>query len=134
MGFTPSHGNEIQSEYHVPREHAVAAIRALRSIADAIVPRLQVCELRTVAADRLWLSPQYERDTLGIHFTWKLEPIEDAVRAVEDALGGLDHRAHWGKVFLDPGEYPRRDDFAVLAARLDRRGVFRNDWFRRHFT
>ena len=74
MGFTPSAGDEIQSEYHVPREHAVDALRALRGLATRIVPRLQVTELRTVAADELWLSPQYERDTLGIHFTWK--PVE----------------------------------------------------------
>ena len=32
MGFTPSAGDEIQSEYHVPREHAVDAVRAIRAL------------------------------------------------------------------------------------------------------
>ena len=74
MGFTPSAGEELQSEYLVPREHAVAAIEAVRALADRIRPVLQVCEIRTIAADRLWMSPQYGRDSVGIHFTWALEP------------------------------------------------------------
>ena len=125
MGFTPSNGDEIQSEYHVPREHAVAAIRALRELAALITPHLQVCELRTVAADPLWMSPQYERDTLGIHFTWKPEPIEHVLREIESAIG--DYRAHLGKVFVDPGSYPRRADFLRLVE-----PKFTNDWFERH--
>ena len=132
MGFTPSAGDEIQSEYHVPREHAVDAIRAVRELAPLITPRLQVTELRTVAADRLWMSPQYERDTLGIHFTWKLEPIDDVLRAVESALAPFDYRAHRGKVFLHPGDYPRARTSWGWPRKLDPRGVFRNAWFSRH--
>ncbi|MGO9955407.1 MAG: FAD-binding protein, partial [Solirubrobacteraceae bacterium] len=70
LGFTPSSGDELQSEFLVPREHAVAAIRAVRALRDRIDPLLQVSEIRTVAADRLWMSPQYGRDTIAIHFTW----------------------------------------------------------------
>lgn len=61
MGFTPSNGDELQSEFHVPRRHAVDAIRAVHALAEVIAPVLQVSELRTVAADRLWMSPQYGR-------------------------------------------------------------------------
>ena len=74
MGFTPSAGEELQSEYLVAREQAGAAIEAVRALADRIRPVLHVCEIRTVAADRLWMSPQYGRDSVGIHFTWALEP------------------------------------------------------------
>ena len=70
MGFKPSRGEELQSEYHVPRGHAVAAIEALRGLGDALRGPLLVSELRLVAADDLWLSPQHRRDTLSLHFTW----------------------------------------------------------------
>ncbi len=127
MGFTPSAGDEIQSEYHVPREHALDALRAIRGLAAKIVPRLQVTELRTVAADELWLSPQYGRDTLGIHFTWKPVELSDLLLEIEDALAPFDYRAHWGKVFVNPGGYDTRA-FAELAERYDPRGAFRNEW------
>ena len=87
MGFTPSAGEELQSEYLVAREHAGAAIEAVRALADRIRPVLHVCEIRTVAADRLWMSPQYGRDSVGIHFTWALEP-EAVVRRARRARAG----------------------------------------------
>ncbi len=135
MGFTPSSGEELQSEYLVAREHAVAAIEAVRGLADRIRPLVQVCELRTIAADRLWMSPQYRRDTVGIHFTWTLEP--DAVARVlpdlERALAPFDARPHWGKLFVSDAtalaaRYERLPDFARLVERLDPRGAFRNAW------
>ncbi|MEO8688200.1 MAG: D-arabinono-1,4-lactone oxidase [Solirubrobacteraceae bacterium] len=135
MGFTPSSGEEIQSEYLIPRDRAVPAIEAVRALAGTIRPMLQVCELRTMAADRLWLSPQYGRDTIGIHFTWKPEQqaVERVLVEVEAALAPFAPRPHWGKVFLAtaaelaPG-YERLPDFAALAGRLDPRGAFRNRW------
>jgi xylitol oxidase len=139
MGFTPSAGEEIQSEYHLPRRHAGAAIAALRELADTMRPVLQVTELRTIAADRLWMSPQYEQDTVAFHFTWERDA--DAVRRVladvEAALAPFGARPHWGKLFLaGAGEmarlYPRLPDFRALAERLDPRGAFRNAWLERH--
>ncbi|MFS6529555.1 FAD-binding protein [Microbacterium aurugineum] len=125
LDFTPSAGAEIQSEYLVPREDAVAAIQAVRTLAGQIAPLLLVNEIRTVRADSLWLSPSYGTDVVGLHFTWK--PDEAAVRAllptIEAALPAT-ARPHWGKVFtLDGAEtrsrYTRGDDFAALAARYD---------------
>ena len=102
MGFTPSVGEEIQTEYLVPRAHAAAAIEAVRALGDAIRPALQVTEIRTVAADRLWMSPQHGRDTVGIHFTWKREPelVGRLIAALEVALAPFAPRPHWGKLFL----------------------------------
>jgi xylitol oxidase len=132
MGFTPSHGEEVQSEYLVPRAHAPAAIEALRRLADRIAPLLQVCEIRTIAADRLWMSPQYERDTVGFHFTWRPEQqaVERVPAEIEPALAPFDARPHWGKLFLAPAghHYERRPDFARLVERYDPRGAFRNAW------
>jgi xylitol oxidase len=130
MGFTPSAGEELQSEYLVAREHAGAAIEAVRGLADRIRPVLHVCEIRTIAADRLWMSPQYERDSVGIHFTWALEPeaVLDVLADLEPALEPFDPRPHWGKLFLHAPRYERVADFARLAERLDPRGAFRNAW------
>jgi len=134
MGFTPSAGEELQSEFHVPRRHAAAAIEAVRALADRIQPILQVTEIRTIAADRLWLSPQYERDSVAIHFTWRRDPeaVERVLVDVEAALAPFDARPHWGKLFLHAPPHPRGDDFLALAARLDPDGKFHNDWFARH--
>ena len=139
MGFTPSAGEEIQSEYLVPRAHALAAIEAVRGLGDAIRPALQVSEIRTIAADGLWLSPQYGQDTVGIHFTWKREPelVGRLIAALEVALAPYAPRPHWGKLFLAGAatvadRYERLPDFARLAERLDPRGAFRNDWLERH--
>ena len=138
MGFTPSVGAEIQSEYLVPRERAVDAIEAVRGIADVVRPLLQVTEIRTVATDNLWLSPAYGRDVVGIHFTLVREP--DRVRAllprIQETLAPFDARPHWGKWFdLDSERiaelYPRLADFRALAARLDPDGCFRNDYLDR---
>jgi xylitol oxidase len=139
MGFTPSSGEELQSEYHLPRARAVDALRTLRDLAGVVRPVLQVSELRTVAADRLWMSPQHDRDTLSVHFTWHKDwPAVRAVLAeVEAALAPFEARPHWGKLFLAGAadlapRYPRLGDFTGLAGRLDPRGVFINDWLRRH--
>jgi xylitol oxidase len=139
MGFTPSAGEELQSEYLVPRSSAVPAIAAVRALADRIRPLLLVCEIRTVAADRLWMSTSYGRDSVAIHFTWRQQPREVAELLVplENALAPFGARPHWGKVFaadaaaLAP-RYERFADFVRLAQRLDPRGAFRNDWLRTH--
>jgi xylitol oxidase len=139
MGFTPSSGEELQSEYHLPRRHAAAALASLRALAGSIQPVLQVSELRTVAADRLWMSPQQGRDTLSVHFTWQPDraAVERVLVEVEAALAPFGARPHWGKVFLADAAtiaplYERAGDFARLAGRLDPGGVFTNAWLRRH--
>jgi xylitol oxidase len=139
MGFTPSAGAEIQSEYIVARRHAVPALAALRELADLIQPLLQITEIRTVAADGLWLSPQYEQDTVCIHFTWRREQeaIERVLVDIERALEPFSPRPHWGKLFLADAatiaqRYPRLGDFSALAARLDPRAAFTNDWLAAH--
>ncbi|MET0684978.1 MAG: FAD-binding protein [Solirubrobacteraceae bacterium] len=131
MGFTPSAGDELQSEYFVGRSDARAAIGALRGLAERIRPLLLVTELRTVAADELWMSPHFRRDSLAVHFTWRKDPagVAAVLPAIEAALAPLGARPHWGKVFAARPPRPERaDDFLALAAALDPRGAFRNDW------
>ncbi|MEV6086116.1 FAD-binding protein [Streptomyces parvulus] len=135
--FVPSSGAELQSEYLMPREHALAALHAMDAIRDVVAPVLQTCEIRTVAADAQWLSPSYGRDTVAAHFTW----VEDTtavlpvVRELERALAPFAARPHWGKVFTTPSAelralYPRLDDFRSLARALDPAGKFGNAFVR----
>lgn len=135
--FTPSSGAELQSEYLLPREHATKALHALDGIRDVIAPVLQICEVRTVAADDQWLSPSYGRDTVAFHFTWldDFAAVLPVVRRVEEALEAFAPRPHWGKVFSVPpagfdDRYPRLDDFRALAGALDPAGKFRNAFVR----
>src|SRR5436309_5605463 len=137
MGYTPSRGEEIQSEYLLPRRHTMGAIEAVRTLADRMRPLLQVSEIRRVAADRLWMSMNYEEDSVGFHFTWKREPdaVQEMVAQIEDALTPFEARPHWGKVFHADAAaiallYKRHSDFVRLVERLDPRGAFRNSWLK----
>lgn len=135
MDFTPSSGAELQSEYFVPLTEGFHAIRAIEELRDRITPHLFISELRTVAADDLWLSMAYARDSLAIHFTWR--PHSEAVFAllplIEAKLAPFAARPHWGKLFTTPPStlrqlYPRFGAFRELAAQIDPRSIFRNDY------
>lgn len=134
-GFLPSSGDEVQSEWHVALEHGPAAVEALREVGPRLQDALLTSEIRSVAADYLWLSPQFQRATRSFHFTWVGDTTlaDDAARVVEEALAPFDARPHWGKVFHADvtARYPRLDDFRALRERLDPRGTFLNPWLRR---
>ena len=139
MGFAPSAGDEQQSEFFVSMADGPAVLEALRALASRLSDALMISEIRAVAADELWMSPQYRRDVAAFHFTWRNddELVDRAVRAVEEALAPFAPRPHWGKVFhadaySAAGAYERLDDFVALAHRYDPHGVFVNDWWRRH--
>ena len=132
-GFVPSSGDELQSEHFVARADLIAALTALDGIREVIAPVVQISEIRTVAADGLWLSPCYRRDSATIHFTWRPEPaaVRVAIDAVEDRLAPFDARPHWGKLFGSRGElaigrYERLADFRRLLDRFDPAGKFGN--------
>ena len=131
--FTPSNGEELQSEYILPLEQGPAAIQAIRSLAAKLAPLLFVSEIRTGAADEFWLSPFYRQQSVALHFTWK--PLQSEVEAVlpelEELLRPFGARPHWGKLFTPAGHdwealYPKFADFRALAARHDPEGKFRN--------
>jgi xylitol oxidase len=135
MGFTPSSGLELQTEYMVPRSSAAAALQKLAELRPLIAPLLLISEVRTMAGDDLWLSPAYGRDTVAIHFTWKQdqEAVEDLLPTLESALAPFQVRPHWGKLFsMDARKlkavYPRFDDFLELAAFLSPGRKFRNEF------
>lgn len=137
MEFTPSTGREIQTEYFVPFEHGYEAILAVERLRDQITPHLFVTELRSIAADDLWMSMAYKRRSLAIHFTWKPEwdAVLKVIPQVEAALQPFGPRPHWGKVNtlraaqIDP-LYPRANDFKALIRQYDPHGKFVNAYMK----
>jgi xylitol oxidase len=138
LGFTPSNGDELQSEYLVPRRNILAALRGVRELGPRIAPLLLITEVRTMTADRLWLSGAYDTDAVGIHFTWKKLPTEvgELLPDIEAVLLPLGARPHWGKVFAAGVDqvaplYPRFDEFLTLVAKYDPNGIFGNSFLKR---
>jgi xylitol oxidase len=137
--FTPSAGHELQSEFLLPVDDAVAAVHALQQISASLAPVLRICEFRVIAADELWLSPCYQRDTVAFHFTWlpDLASVLPVVRLIEQRLAPFAARPHWGKVFTATPEtlhasYQRLPDFLDLARYYDPAGKFRNPYTARY--
>lgn len=135
MGFTPSSGKELQSEYFVPHRHGVEAIRAISKLGKQVGPHLFITEIRTIAADNLWMSPCYKQDSVTIHFTWKQE-AEDVAKLlplIEKELSPFNAKPHWGKVFAMPpkilqSRYERLNDFKKMIALYDPHKKFMNEF------
>jgi len=135
MGFTPSAGKELQSEYFVPRRNAVDAILAVERLRDQVTPHLLISEIRTITADDLWMSTCYRQPSVTIHFTWKQDwpAVRRLLPVIERELSPFQPRPHWGKLFtLPPAElqsrYEKLADFIQLATKYDPKGKFRNDF------
>jgi len=138
MNFTPSNGAELQTEYFVPRSRGYEAIRAVETLKDKITPLLLITELRTIAADDLWMSMAYKRDSLAIHFTWKPETPEvmAILPLIEEKLASFDARPHWAKLFtVAPAtlaaRYEKIAAFRTLLKEQDAKGKFRNEFVNR---
>lgn len=136
--FTPSTGAEIQSEYLLPAASAVTALEALQPLREQLAPLLIAAELRTVAPDSAWLAPSSDRQSVGIHFTFRRDvtAVAAVVERIEAALAPFDARPHWGKVSAAGADrlhevYPRLTDFAAVARDLDPTGRFRNAFLAR---
>ena len=135
MGFTPSAGKELQSEYFVPRQHAVEAILAVERLRHQVGPYLMISEIRTVAADNLWLSPCFEQPCITIHFTWKQDwpAVRKLLPVIEKELAPFKARPHWAKLFtITPTElksiYKKMPAFVQLSEKYDPQGKFRNQF------
>ncbi len=139
MGFTPSAGKELQSEYFVPRHHAVEAILAVERLRDQITPPLLITEIRAIAADDLWMSPCYQQPCVTIHFTWKQDwpAVSQLLPVIERELAPFHARPHWGKLFTMSTQqlhssYKKLPEFIALAKKFDPSGKFRNDFLNKN--
>jgi len=139
MGFTPSAGKELQSEFFVPRPNAVEAILAVERLRDQITPYLLISEIRAIAADDLWMSPCYKQDCVAIHFTWKQDwpAVSKLLPVIERELTRFKGRPHWGKLFTISSAtlksiYGKMPEFIELAKKYDPAGKFRNEFLNRN--
>ena len=133
MDHMPSSGDELQSEYLLPRRNAIDALGAILAIRERVAPVLRISEVRTIAADQLWMSTAFGRPSVAFHFTWRRdwESVRPVLLMLERALAPFEPRPHWGKLFtMPPGviraSYPRLPEFAALLHRHDPSGTFRN--------
>ncbi len=139
MGFTPSAGKELQSEYFVPRAHAVEAILAVQHLHEQVSPHLLITEIRAIAADDLWMSPCHHQPSVTIHFTWKQDwpAVQKLLPVIERELAPFHPRPHWGKLFTMPREqlhasYEKLPEFVELSKKYDPQGKFQNEFLRAH--
>ncbi len=135
MGFTPSAGKELQSEYFVPRGHAVEALMAIQKMGKEIGPHLLISEIRTIDADDLWMSPCRHQASVALHFTWKQDwpAVSKLLPRIEQELSPYNARPHWGKLFtmapsILASRYEKMPDFKKLIAASDPRGNLHNDF------
>jgi xylitol oxidase len=135
MGFKPSTGEELQSEYFVPIEHAYDALLAMEELHEKISPHLFISEIRSIKGDNFWMSPCYQKDSVAIHTTWKqdVDRVMGLIELVEEQLAPFDPIPHWAKLFtmsprLLQSKYEKLADFKQLVAQYDKEGKFRNDF------
>jgi alditol oxidase len=135
MNFTPSSGAELQTEYFVPRAQGYQAILAVEQLRDRITPHLFITELRTIAADDLWMSPAFHQDCMAIHFTWKPEwpEVQKVLPLIEEKLAPFNAKPHWAKLFTMPPSrlaqvYGNMPKFQALLKQYDPKGKFRNQF------
>ena len=133
MEFKPSAGEELQSEFFVPRKNAVEAINALEALNEQIFPHLFISEIRTIAADDFWMSPCYHQDSVAIHFTWKphTKEVMELIPKIEGTLAAFNGKPHWGKLFtMNPKalqqQYEKYPDFLELTKKYDPERKFKN--------
>ncbi|HTJ14115.1 MAG TPA: D-arabinono-1,4-lactone oxidase [Dinghuibacter sp.] len=138
MGFMPSSGKELQSEYLLPLEYAYRAIRAVETLHARVSPHLIVSEIRCVAADDLWMSTAQGRNSVAIHFTWKqeAEAVRRLLPVIETALAPFHARPHWGKLFAMERPqlerlYPRIGMFREVLRQYDPEEKLRNAFLER---
>ncbi|MFN0111932.1 MAG: D-arabinono-1,4-lactone oxidase [Blastocatellia bacterium] len=141
MNFTPSSGKELQAEYFIPMSNAVAALKAINSLGDKWIQDLFISEVRTIAADNLWMSTAYKRPSVAIHFTWKqnTEAVMKLLPLVEEQLAAFGARPHWGKLFTISAaqlkaRYERYADFQQLLRQYDPTGKFRNPFLEQNLS
>jgi xylitol oxidase len=139
MGFTPSAGKELQSEYFIPRQNAVEAIEAIQRLGKQISPHLLISEIRTIDADDFWMSPCRHQASVAIHFTWKQDwpSVSKLLPLIEKELSPFHVRPHWGKLFtLAPNalasRYEKLEEFKKMVTTFDPKGKFRNEFLNKY--
>ena len=128
----------VEMEYGVPREAVQEAFSGLRRVVNRLPFNVVFpVEVRFTAADDIWLSHGYGRDSayIAIH-QYVGMPYEEYFKRFEEIAVGLGGRPHWGKMhYREAGQlaeaYPRFGDFLAVRDRLDPDRVFANAYLDR---
>jgi L-gulono-1,4-lactone dehydrogenase len=137
---TPRRVRFVESEYAVPRESLLDVLAELRAgVARLADPVMFPVEVRVAAADDIWLSTAYGRDTayVAIHQYAGL-PYADYFQLFESIAASVGGRPHWGKMhgcsaaYLG-SVYPRFADFLRIRDSLDPSRLFANDYLSQVF-
>jgi FAD-linked oxidoreductase len=135
---TPRRVRFTESEYAVPREslgHVIAELR--RAVPRLPDPVMFPVEVRVAAADDIWLSTAYGRESayVAIHQYAGL-PYQEWFDRFESIVAEVAGRPHWGKMHsLDAARldslYPRFGDFRRVRAEIDPERRFTNAYLTR---
>jgi len=135
VGLAPLTKSELQSEYFISLEYAYEVLNSISEIHHIISPYLQQTEIRTVAADDLWMSPCYKKSVICFHTTWKYDydNVIKCIQLMEEKLSPFNPIPHWGKLFtLQPSAiqkcYPKLNEWKQLVEKYDPNGKFRNEF------
>jgi len=132
---TPRRVRFVESEYAVPRESLLHVLGELRRQVPRLAdPVMFPVEVRVAAADDIWLSTAYGRDTayVAIHQYAGL-PYRSYFDLFESIVAGVAGRPHWGKMHTLGMErlrllYPRHDEFRRVRAEVDPEARFGNTY------
>lgn len=127
-------------EYMVPFEKGKEAVAAVRDLVYRRFPNnVHPVEVRCVARDAAFLSPQYQRDSIviAVHCD-DMATGRPFLLAVSDLLKEFDARPHWGKQHYLEDEYlehviPGLPAFRTARREIDPDGLFLNDYLRSLF-
>jgi FAD/FMN-containing dehydrogenase len=133
----PNHRPHLHTEmeYSVAAAQGPACMQAIQSLLNNTFTDVRwPVEYRTLAADNVWLSTAFERDTvtISVHQDVNL-PDDDYYRACEEIFLAFDGRPHWGKAnFLDgtqlAAQHAKWHDWWRVRDSVDPRGTFLNPY------
>lgn len=133
--------NFHEVEYFLPLEHARDIIAEMRKLMRRWVPlSIYPLEVRMVAADEAWMSPNYRRTNLVISISG--QPGTDYwpyLHACDSLFAEFEGRPHWGKLHFMTADrlarrFPRYEDFVRMRQRFDPKGTFLNAFTRPLFA
>ena len=132
--------NFHEVEYFLPIEQTREILDGMRKLMlDWLPLSVYPLEIRVVAADDAWLSPNYQRDNLVVSISG--EPGTDYwpyLRACDELFAEYGGRPHWGKIHFMTSEriaalFPRYQNFLEMRRRFDPNGTFLNQHLRSLF-
>lgn len=130
-----------EGEFAIPAERFEEAFAALRSrLDDENVRVVFPLEIRRAAADDVWMSTAYQRDSVYIaaHTYHLCDPVPYLLM-VQRTLEPFGARPHWGKMHWMRGEqlrqlYPKWDEFLAVRHQADPDGMFLTSYLRSVFA